>query len=61
MTYATSPAKAGCAVSDDGDYVVLHHLIVFEPEEPEQSGLLDPHGNPLVRQREPIGFLRYGS
>ena len=56
-----APPTAVEAVSDDGDYVVLHHLTVYEPEEPEQSGLLDPHGNPLVRQREPIGFLRYGS
>lgn len=29
---------------------------VFEPEEPEWSGLLDAQGNRMVREREPIGF-----
>lgn len=31
-------------------------LTVYEPEEARRTGLLDIDGNPLVRQREPIGF-----
>lgn len=44
---------------DDWEYDVPHlpHLIVFEPEEPEKSGLLDADGNPLVKQKRSIGYL----
>lgn len=33
----------------------LPEFVVLE-DEPEPTGLLDRHGRPLLRQREPIGF-----
>jgi hypothetical protein len=47
------------AGEDDWEYDVPHlpHIIVFEPDEPEKSGLVDVDGNPLVRTRRPIGYL----
>ena len=35
----------------------LPHLVVYEPEEVERTGLLDADGNPLVRLKRPIGYL----
>lgn len=31
-------------------------LTVYEPEEPQRTGLLDADGNPIVRERNQIGF-----
>lgn len=33
-------------------------ITVFEREEPQLTGLLDRDGRPLVRVREPIGYIR---
>lgn len=44
--------------SYDDEAPLLPALSVYEREEPDKSGLLDADGNPLVRPREPIGFIR---
>jgi hypothetical protein len=43
---------------DDWEDDVPHtpHLVVFETEQ-EFSGLYDADGNPLMKQRRPIGYL----
>lgn len=38
-------------------YMAIPTLTVFEPEAPDKAGVLDADGNPLVRERNPIGFL----
>jgi hypothetical protein len=47
------------AGEDDWEDDVPHtpHLIVFEQDGPEYSGLVDADGNPLVKHRRPIGYL----
>ena len=40
----------------DEDSPLLPALIVFEPESPELTGLLNADGQPLVRKKEPVGF-----
>lgn len=40
----------------DEDTPLLPNLSVFESDEPQKTGLVDLHGRPLVRLREPIGF-----
>lgn len=32
---------------------------IFEDDEPRPSGLLDRHGNELVSERPPIGFVHF--
>lgn len=38
-------------------YCAIPTVTVFEPEVPEKAGILDADGAPLVRERNPIGFL----
>lgn len=40
----------------DDDTPLIPNLVVFEPETPSHSGLVDLEGRPLVRPKEPIGF-----
>lgn len=42
----------------DDDVPVVPNLTVFVDEQPPSAGLLDHEGRPLVRQREPIGYIR---
>lgn len=32
--------------------------VVYEPEQPERTGLVDAVGKPIVRRRDPIGYIR---
>ena len=40
-------------------YSFVPSLTVIPEDEPEYSGLVDMNGNPLVRHREPIGFIHF--
>lgn len=42
----------------EDDAPLLPQLSVYEKDEPEKTGLLDADGHPLVRPREPIGYIR---
>lgn len=36
---------------------LISQITVYEPEEPEWTGLLDKEGRPIYRERNPIGFV----
>jgi len=36
----------------------IDNITVFEDEDPVHTGLLDVHGNPIFRLKDPIGFMR---
>ena len=39
------------------DREVITSINVHEPDGPESTGLLDEYGSPILRTRNPIGFL----
>ena len=48
--------RSGSFYADESP--VVPQISVYEADEPQKTGLLDADGNPLIRPREPIGYIR---
>ena len=52
-------ASRSLIIADDDDWSDERRtIIVVDDDTPQDTGLLDEHGTPLRRVRQPIGFMR---